>query len=557
MTSAKYFLFLIFIALPSINDAFAQTRYRSPVDHPIRLSGTFGELRGDHFHMGIDVKSSTGQSGDPVRAVASGYISRVQVLAASYGNVVYINHLNGHTSIYAHLDDFTSDLANYVRSQQYAAESFQVDLHFEADQFPVKEGDLIGKMGNSGYSFGPHLHFEIRNTATDTPLNPLAFDWRVDDDQPPLIQRTKVYHLDHRYRVYDEFVPGPSSSDQPIEVGAWRIGIGVQTYDPFNGKANKNGVYEIKIYANDELQYHTRFDSIKFINARSYLAHTDHRERTLTKQNLHRCFRLPGNALGIYPQLMNEGVVLLYQDRTTRIDIEVLDFMGNKSRQSIWMRRDSDVDVPTGDPYNFMISRSKADTVRYGPLSLYFEKNTLFEDLRLSISDTSSQFSTPVYQIGRATTALREPLQLTIDSKIIPEDLHSKIVLCKIKSDLTPTYQHASWEEDHFKTTIGSLGAYALIHDSIPPAIKLIRNRKTGSSQILTFEISDNIPDAPLSYRAELEGKWILARYDAKSDFLHIEIDDERIEKDGAFFKLVVTDTVGNSNEFRNTISIK
>ena len=150
--------------------ALAQEQAIRPLDVPMSFSGTYGELRHDHFHSGVDWRVG-GKVGDPIHAIKSGYIARVSVSPWGYGNGLYIKHPDGTTSVYGHLLRFTDAIDRRVEEEQYARESFSVNLLFEPDEFPVRQGDIVGRVGNTGSSAGPHLHMEIRDTESDLSLN--------------------------------------------------------------------------------------------------------------------------------------------------------------------------------------------------------------------------------------------------------------------------------------------------------------------------------------------------------------------------------------------------
>ncbi|HRI62354.1 MAG TPA: M23 family metallopeptidase, partial [Saprospiraceae bacterium] len=241
--------------------------FMAPVDaNPLRLTGTFGELRADHFHSGIDIDSKTGGIGQPVFAAADGFVDRIRVQESGYGNVLYVKHPNGYTTVYAHLDRFSSEIQKFVREMQYKRERFEVDLNPADGQFRVKQGQEIGKLGNSGGSTGPHLHFEIRQSGTDKALNPLLFGLPVPDNTPPEIRDMKVYFLNDKREVMTS-KPFPIQrqkdgtvgvANEVVSLGAWRIGFGVKAFDKQTGHRNDNGIFAISLYADGELVYQWR-----------------------------------------------------------------------------------------------------------------------------------------------------------------------------------------------------------------------------------------------------------------------------------------------------------
>ncbi len=180
---------------------YPQQYFQWPVGAKIALAANFGELRPNHYHMGLDCKTDQ-KVNLPIYAAASGYIARVKIEPFGFGRSISINHPNGFTTLYAHLNDFYPALENYIKDQQYKLHKWDVTIMIPENLFPVNKGDFIAYSGNTGGSQGPHLHFEIRDTKTDKVLNPLLFGFPIPDKIEPQILRLAVY--DRNISTYEQ-----------------------------------------------------------------------------------------------------------------------------------------------------------------------------------------------------------------------------------------------------------------------------------------------------------------------------------------------------------------
>jgi murein DD-endopeptidase MepM/ murein hydrolase activator NlpD len=227
--------------------------FQYPLDLPPSTAGSFGELRGNHFHSGLDFRTNR-QIGYPVHAAMYGYVSRLRVQLGGFGNAVYVTHPNGYTTVYGHLDHLIPELAQIVKKYQYDHQSAEVDFRLQQFDFPVTKGQLIAISGNTGASGGPHLHFEIRDSLTEETVNPQLFGLTLPDNIPPAVASVAVYHLNGR----------PFSENTPRDylpvtgtTGNYRvsqtlflsgdIGFGITANDMNNSSANRNGIYSLEL----------------------------------------------------------------------------------------------------------------------------------------------------------------------------------------------------------------------------------------------------------------------------------------------------------------------
>ena len=183
MKKALLFLLSIICIQVHSQQELPQDYFENPLNVPIVLAGTFGELRSNHFHSGLDIKTQQ-REGLEVNAAAEGYISRINIQHYGYGKALYVQHPNGYTTVYAHLKKFSPEIEAYVKKRQYANETYEIELFPEADELQVEANELIAFSGNTGGSGGPHLHFEIRDE-NEQPINPFK-SLLIEDDFPPI-----------------------------------------------------------------------------------------------------------------------------------------------------------------------------------------------------------------------------------------------------------------------------------------------------------------------------------------------------------------------------------
>ncbi len=546
---------------------YPQDYFASPVAYPIKLTGTFGELRTNHFHSGIDIKSPNGKTGAPIFAAAEGYIYRIKIQAGGYGNALYIKHPNGYTTVYAHLETLRDDVARYVKSQQYEKESFEVNLYPAKGRFPVNKGQQIGTLGNSGSSSGPHLHFEIRHSGSDKALNPLLFNLPVPDKDPPSLRGMKTYVLDDQLQVLKEqsfelikFAPGKYKlSKDTIRIAGWRAGFGVKAYDSMTGFENDNGIYALTLMVNDQVIYHYRMEQLDFDETRYINAHIDFAAKMTGKGYFQRCFRQPGDKLNNYSGLMNEGVVTISSEQATKIEIIVVDAHKNSSSLMFHVLRDPNESAPPSIPYHYYLPWTKENLIELADFKLEMPKGCLYHDLQMQFSSTpdiSFGSYSSVYHIHQETAPVHKYFRISLLGKTLPRETRNKAFIA-VCSDGKPQNCGGSWDGDWISTRVREFGDYCIMLDTEPPTITPLQFQENMRGKYaMTFRIKDNFQVAGLAsglrYRATVDNKWILMEYDSKNDKL-THVFDEKIGPGEHQLKLIVTDDRGNQALFERT----
>ena len=554
---------------PSLEPTFETEPYPKgdfifPVQGKVLLSGSFGELRSNHFHGGIDIK---GFIGKPILAAADGYVSRIKVESGGYGNVLYLDHPNGYTTVYAHLQKFPEAVERYVKNIQYERKRFGVDLFPQKHKFSFKQGDVIGKMGVSGRSFGPHLHFEIRDTKTEKPINPLLFGLKIFDNIPPKMHQLKVYALNPELATLNEKIYNLLGGGKTYRVngdtlsfGAWRIGLGLKVYDHMNGTSNWNGIYDLKVMVDGKLHYYFNLEQFAFYETRYINAHLDYKDQVTKKSYFHRAYQLPGNKLSIYKEANQAGVIPLSNSKAKKIEIITSDANGNESKLVFWAKR-KEVKPPSRQVFNYILPFDEKNIIKEKTIELQFENGTFYEDLYLQYQKTDDQggnYYSSVYSIHDESVPVHKYYTIKIMPTQIPKSLMNKafVAYCTKNKQINCG---GKWENGKLVASVRDLGDFAIMIDDVPPVIKPIAFSKNmkGYNKV-SFKITDNFSTARnvkgLTFQAFVDGDWILMNYDAKSDLITHRFDG-RIGPGEHVLKLIVTDNRGNSSTFEQTFS--
>ncbi|MBK9335314.1 MAG: M23 family metallopeptidase [Lewinellaceae bacterium] len=562
LLSAACLIFCAAIKNTAPDEPFPQGYFQMPVRaEGVRISGSFGELRPNHFHAGIDISSSTGSAGLPVFAAAAGHVHRIRVQEGGYGNVLYLKHPNGYSTVYAHLDKFTPEVARYIKEAQYKQERFEVDLYPGAATFRVKKGDQIGVMGNTGSSEGPHLHFEIRRTANQKALNPLLFGLPVQDRTPPELRDMKVYVLNEKRDVLTsrpfpvEQRPdgsfGPKAGDT-VRIAAWRVGFGIKAFDQMTGNTiNKNGLCTLTLLADDKVAFQWRANEMDFDESRYLNAHTDYAARQRYGAWFHRCFVLPGDRLSNYTRTESLGAIPIFKEKPTRITIKAADAHDNISTVNFWVLRDDPDPPPAPVPYQLELPSDVDSRVDMDGFYMTFPKGTLYETLffQYAVAPARPGLYAPVHQVHDATVPLHRYGALGIRPDNLPDNLKPKAVIVRLGNG-RPTNCGGIWKGNVLETRVRNFGDYSVGVDTTRPTIKPVvfvadMRRKNTMSFVLNDNLGTDGNAKGLRYRGMVDGKWILFEYDRKRARLTHHFDG-RIGPGKHTLRLVVTDDRGN-----------
>jgi murein DD-endopeptidase MepM/ murein hydrolase activator NlpD len=513
------------------------------VNIPVYLSGTFGELRSGHFHSGIDIKTQ-GRTGIKIYAIADGYVARVKVTSNSYGNALYITHSNGYTSVYGHLDRFTNRIEKYVKNKQYGKKTHEVDLFPEPERFPVKKGHIIGYSGNSGYSFGPHLHFEVREASGQIPLNPLGYGTSVKDNLPPRLKRIAIYPL-----YQNSFINGKNDklilnliktgngyqlpSGTQINVKG-TIGIGIETYDYMNGSGNRCGVYSIELLVDSIRHYYHEINRIPFYETRYINSHVDYEQWKKQNIKIQKSFLNPNNQLSIYDVAGKHRGIFFCGDTVRYLKYVIKDFYNNTSILEFNIQGDTNNYTYFPDTnYVQIMPYNKENIFSMPDVSLVLPKNTLYDTIYFTY-DTDLQPNnclSPAHIIHNKYTPVHDYMNLSIKPDSIPNNLKSKALIVQIDKDNEYSSCGGEFIGKYITTTVRSFGKFSVALDTVPPVIKPLNidKKRFSGNDIIYFKIKDAISRIE-SYKGYIDGEWALFEYIPKDDVLLYQIDKERLK---------------------------
>ncbi len=543
-----------------------KTAFIPPLDIPLILSGNFGELRSNHFHSGLDFKTR-GVTGLPVYAVEKGYVSRIKIQTGGYGKALYINHPGGYTTVYGHLAVFNELIEEYVRDVQYRQRSHTINIYPEPGELSVEQGEIVALSGNTGSSSGPHLHFEIRRTTGQIPLNGLFFGLPVHDNIPPVISKLVIYPIDEKSHVLNAGKPAIITTEkdnngyvtgkkQPVRLSG-KIGFGIEVYDYLNGAGNKCGIYSIELKVDGNRYFYSEMDEFSFAESRFINAHIDYAYKYKSRSSVQRLFKLPFNELSIYKQFENDGIIEINDTLIHHVEIVVNDSYGNESMLHFLVRG-------TGNQPMIKKSNSlKGKVLPYnGPsgfsdrdLRLTFPAYCFYEDVTFSYlrSSGSGKYLSDIFHIHRESVPVHSFIGIEIALREIPEKYLDNLCIVKIEDDEKLTYVGGKYNQGAITGELRSFGSYTVTADTVGPVIRPL-NLQHGSdlSELpgIRFHVKDELSGIA-SYNGYIDGDWILFEYDPKNDLLLHEFDGRvPILKKNRELELHIEDATGNISIF-------
>ncbi|MDT0650611.1 M23 family metallopeptidase [Autumnicola edwardsiae] len=554
----KFYYLLIFLTISLLAQSqpkVPQDYFENPLDFPLVLSGTFGELRSNHFHSGLDIKTQQ-REGLEVKSAAPGHVSRIKIQHYGYGKALYIQHPNGYTTVYGHLQRFSPEIEAYVKKQQYANESYEIELFPEAGELQLESRDLVAYSGNTGGSGGPHLHFEIRD-GSQRPMNPKLFGIEIQDHRKPIINGLFAYpmdedsHVNHsaeRQRI--RLIPLKDGTYTAEKINACgKVGFGISTVDQQDMASNQNGVYKIEANLNGDNVFQLNFDRFSFAETRHLNQLIDYEYYTSTRSRVQKLFVEESNPLSLYANVQSEGRLEIQDSLDYNYTIKVTDFAGNESviRVPIQGEYSEKVQPKQLEETEYFVQANQSFSTEQNGIDVYIPKGSLYQDKYLDIS-----FNGDTINLHKDDTPIHQNITIGFDvSKYEPAE-KEKMFIAKLGYRGRPSYSSTYKKADRFTTGIRTFGNYTLASDNKEPWISPVNfsdGQWISNNSNLKVKISDDLSGIK-SYRATVNGKFILMEYEYKDNTLTHDFRDGAVTETENDFKLIVTDNVGNTNTY-------
>ena len=553
---AIYFLFTTAILFAQ----YPKDYFRSPLDIPINLSGTFGELRTNHFHSGLDIRTNNVE-GLPVYAAADGYVSRIKVSVFGYGKAIYITHPNGYTSVYGHLQKYEGKIEEYIKNLQYKEKNYEVETYLYPTVFPVKKGDIIAYSGNSGGSAGPHLHFEFRDTYTERIINPMAFGMNrlIRDDKAPEVSSVMVYPMNDSTMVNKSNAPialtllkqpdGSYLSNKVYTNGV--VGFAINSYDQLTNIYNKNGVYKVQAFLNGTPHFGYQFDTFAFDESRHINYFIDFKKFKLLKQRYQKLFSKVPYPLSLVQENKKMNGVQVKKNNSYNYKIEVSDYHGNKTIVNIPLEYKDEPLLPQTSKGKYFIKAKNDYNFEFETASVYFPPNLFYENCFLNIEETNG-----VLLMDSNYETMQSAMTISFDISKLSEEEQKKAFIAGING-YQLEYNISFRKGNTLSAKIKSFGKFKVALDTIPPRVfnpNFVEGSNVSKLNTLTISITDMLSGID-SFNAYLNDEWILMEYDYKTKKLTHNISDGKIKSGLNAFKLIVTDKLNNNTIFTSNFT--
>ncbi|MBS1528589.1 MAG: M23 family metallopeptidase, partial [Bacteroidetes bacterium] len=476
--------------------------FRYPLDLPPSTAGSFGELRPNHFHSGLDFKTN-GRTGYPVHAAYDGYVSRLRVQFGGFGHAIYITHPNGFTTVYGHIERFSPEMEKLIRDTQYKQQSFEVDFKLAPFQLPVCKDDVIAWSGNAGASEGPHLHFEIRDSETEETINPQLFGLTIPDRVPPTLGTICVYHLGGQpfsEKTQRQFfgITGSAghyrlAKPQVINVSG-DTGFGITATDMNSTSFNHNGIYSIELMVDGQKVYTFSVERFAFDQTRAINAYIDYPAFLSAHRFIQKCFILPGNKITLYPQAINRGIVNFTDNAIHDVEYIVKDVAGNTATLKIKVKSSPQKTVSRNPDNSTLFHYDRQNEFGNDKVKVIIPAGNLYDDVYFTYSTLPEKKGTfsEIHRILNRFTPINDSYELWLKPDSSIDQLAAKAVIVNTNGDCPG----GVYQDGYVKAHPHEFGDFFIKLDTVPPVIRPL-NIKNGVNmakmQRIALKIGDNL----------------------------------------------------------------
>ncbi|MDR3118337.1 MAG: M23 family metallopeptidase [Mediterranea sp.] len=532
-------ILLLLCSLQVLAQGSSPVRFTAPFDFPLSLSGNFGEIRADHFHGGLDFKTQ-GVSGKKVLAIADGYISRIRVNHGS-GYVLDLCYDNGYSTVNRHLSGFVSPIAERVEALQYANESWEVTIIPKKDEYRVKAGRQIGWSGNTGYSFGPHLHMDVIEDATGDHIDPLPFFKRyLRDTRAPQTAGFMLFPQMGKGVVNGKYRPQAFETDGKDTVRAWGVvGAGIRAYDYMDGETNRCGVHTVVLTVDGEEVFRSVVDR--------FSAYEDRMINSWTHGQYMKSFIEPGNTLRMLTAGDNRGLVTINQERDYHFRYTLKDAYGNTSRAGFVVRGVRQSVVPPEQKDRHIFRWNKANSLHELGLELIVPRGMMYDDVALDFAIRADSGAVAfTYQLHDERVPLHRPCDIGISVRRKTVADSTRFYMARVGSKGNLVSVGGRYENGYVRSRIYELGTYTVAVDTVPPVVTAVSPGRWARSGKIVYKIKEE-QSGIKSYRGTIDGKYALFGHNIMDDRIVCKIDPKRVKKGRRHsVVLTVTDHCGN-----------